>query len=109
MEFHRALGHPGEEITRQTTCMAGVQLGGTWNPRVHCSEARMWRHTVPNLPTTGRTDAWEDCPWASPVSSTRSLTGAKDSSFFASAVYPEQARPFLQENERRHEGAVGFY
>ena len=47
MEFHRTLGHPGEEITRQTARMAGIQLSGTWSPCVHCSEARVRRYAVP--------------------------------------------------------------
>jgi len=47
MEFHRTLGHPGEDVTRQTARMAGIQLSRTWSPCVHCSEDRVRRHAVP--------------------------------------------------------------
>ena len=47
MEFHQVLGHPAEQITRDTARMAGVQLSGIWRPCVHCSESRVRRYAVP--------------------------------------------------------------
>ncbi|CAM9225382.1 unnamed protein product, partial [Ascophyllum nodosum] len=46
MEFHRFLGHPSKDITRETARMSGVLLTGTWSPRVQCSESRVQRHAV---------------------------------------------------------------
>ena len=47
MEFHRLLGHPSEEVTRETARMSGVPLTGTWSPCVQCSEFRGQRYAVP--------------------------------------------------------------
>ena len=55
MEFHRLLGHPGEDITRETARTTDVQLTGTWAPCVQCSEARVRRYAVPKT-TDSRAD-----------------------------------------------------
>ena len=52
MEFHRVLGHPGEEITRNTAKMAGIRLTGVWTPCTSCSEARVRRYSVPKTTDT---------------------------------------------------------
>ncbi|CAN0075317.1 unnamed protein product, partial [Sphacelaria rigidula] len=52
MEFHGALGHSGEEITRNTAKMAGIRLTGEWQPCTSCSEARVRRYSVPNTTET---------------------------------------------------------
>ena len=55
IEFHQVLGHPAEQITRDTARMMGVQLSGSWRPCVHCSESRVCRYAVPKS-TENRAD-----------------------------------------------------
>ena len=55
MMFHQLVGHPGEDITRRTAQVAGLQLIGKWDAYEKCSEARVMRHAVPN-PTETRAD-----------------------------------------------------
>ena len=55
LEFHRLLGHPSEEITRETARMPGVPLAGSWSPYVQCSESRMRGYAVPKS-TESRTN-----------------------------------------------------
>ena len=49
MEFHRVLGHPSREITRETARMAGLQSSGAWSPCIHFSESRVRRYTLPKF------------------------------------------------------------
>ena len=46
MEMHRLLGHPSEQITRDTVKQLGVGLSGPWTPCVACSKAKARRNAV---------------------------------------------------------------
>ena len=48
MDMHRLLGHPSEQITRDTAKQLGVKLSGPWTPCVACSKAKAHRNAVPN-------------------------------------------------------------
>ncbi|CAM9841451.1 unnamed protein product, partial [Sphacelaria rigidula] len=50
--LHEILGHPSEEITRETAKMAGMQLTGEWRPCTPCSESRVRRFAVPTIRDT---------------------------------------------------------
>ena len=52
MMFHQLVGHPGEDITRQTAQVAGLRLTGKWNACETCSEAGVMRHAVPKSTET---------------------------------------------------------
>ena len=55
MEMHRLLGHPSEQITRDTAKQLGVQLSGSWTPCVACSKAKARRNAVPKSTNTRST------------------------------------------------------
>ena len=46
-EVHRLLGHPSEEITRETARTSGAPLTVAWSTCVQCSESRVRRYAVP--------------------------------------------------------------
>ena len=52
MMFQQLVGHPGEDITRQTAQVAGLRLTGKWNACEKCSEARVMKHAVPKSTET---------------------------------------------------------
>ena len=57
MEFSRVLGHPSREITRETACMAGVQLSRIWSLCIYCSESKVRKTLYQNSPRAGRIGA----------------------------------------------------
>lgn len=44
--MHRRLGHPGEQITRETAKQLGVELSSLWTPCEACSMATAFRNAV---------------------------------------------------------------
>ena len=55
MEMHRLLGHPSEQITRETAKQLGVELSGQWTPCEACSMAKARRNAVPKSTNTRST------------------------------------------------------
>ena len=55
IEMHRLLGHPSEQITRDTAKKLGVKLSGLWAPCVACSKAKARRKAVPKSTNTRST------------------------------------------------------
>ena len=52
MEAHRLLGHPSEQVTRDTAKQLGVELSGPWTPCAACSKAKARRNAVPQSTNT---------------------------------------------------------
>ena len=55
MEIHRPLGHPSEQITRDTAKKLGVELSGPYTPCVAYFKAKACRNTVPKSTNTRST------------------------------------------------------
>ena len=55
VEMHRLLGHPSEQITRDTAKQLGVELSGPWTPSVACSKAKARRNAVSKSTNTRST------------------------------------------------------